>query len=56
MTTEVRPDTPSTGPVADSYQDKGLKKGALGLISSTVIGVASTAPATAWRPPSASWS
>jgi amino acid transporter len=32
-------------PVADSYQDKGLKKGALGLIASTVIGVASTAPA-----------
>ena len=31
--------------VADSYADKGLKKGALGLISSTVIGVASTAPA-----------
>ena len=34
-----------SGPVADSYEDKGLKKGALGLISSTVIGVASTAPA-----------
>jgi amino acid transporter len=45
MTTEARVDTPSMGPVADSYQDKGLKKGALGLISSTVIGVASTAPA-----------
>ena len=45
MTTEARADTPSMGPVADSYQDKGLKKGALGLISSTVIGVASTAPA-----------
>ncbi len=45
MTTEVRADSAAAGPVADSYQDKGLKKGALGLISSTVIGVASTAPA-----------
>ena len=45
MTTEARADKVLMGPVADSYQDKGLKKGALGLISSTVIGVASTAPA-----------
>src|SRR5277367_3689188 len=45
MTTEARSDSPTTGPVADSYQDKGLKKGALGLVSSTVVGVASTAPA-----------
>jgi amino acid transporter len=45
MTTEARADTSAFGPVADSYQDKGLKTGALGLISSTVIGVASTAPA-----------
>ncbi|HEY4927622.1 MAG TPA: APC family permease [Acidimicrobiales bacterium] len=45
MTTEARADTAGSGPIADSYQDKGLKRGALGLISSTVIGVASTAPA-----------
>src|SRR5665213_698463 len=45
MTTEARAEKALMGPVADSYQDKGLKKGALGLISSTVIGVASTAPA-----------
>ena len=45
MTTEVRAESSPIGPIADSYQDKGLKKGALGLISSTVIGVASTAPA-----------
>ena len=45
MTTEARADKPVMGPVADSHQDKGLKRGALGLFSSTVIGVASTAPA-----------
>jgi len=45
MTTEVTADTSDLGPIADSFQDKGLKQGALGLISSTVIGVASTAPA-----------
>jgi amino acid transporter len=44
MTTEVT-STAGMQPVADSYEDKGLKKGALGLIASTVIGVASTAPA-----------
>src|SRR3974390_2148711 len=38
---------PSAGlqPVADSHTEKGLKGGALGLLSSTVVGVASTAPA-----------
>ncbi len=40
MATEA-PSPPST----DRPADKGLKSGALGLISSTVIGVASTAPA-----------
>jgi amino acid transporter len=35
---------PSTPPVTER-QEKGLKSGALGLISSTVVGVASTAPA-----------
>ncbi len=35
----------TAGPPATSRPDKGLKSGALGLISSTVIGVASTAPA-----------
>jgi amino acid transporter len=45
MTTEARATPAPIGPVADSYEDKGLKRGALGLISSTVIGVASTAPA-----------
>src|SRR5664280_282680 len=45
MTTEARANPADMNPVADSYEDKGLKKGALGLISSTVIGVASTAPA-----------
>jgi amino acid transporter len=41
MTTEAAP----MQSVAEPLMDKGLKKGALGLISSTVIGVASTAPA-----------
>ena len=45
MSTDVTVSDAGLGPVADSYEDKGLKKGALGLISSTVIGVASTAPA-----------
>ncbi len=45
MTIEARANPADMGPVADSYEDKGLKKGALGLLSSTVIGVASTAPA-----------
>ncbi len=36
--------TPSLQPVEES-RDKGLKTGALGLVSSVVIGVASTAPA-----------
>ena len=36
--------TPELQPV-EEYKDKGLKGGALGLISSIVIGVASTAPA-----------
>jgi amino acid transporter len=40
LTTTVEPTTEAT-PLAD----KGLKSGALGLISSTVVGVASTAPA-----------
>src|SRR5215469_1204215 len=35
---------PGLRPVADS-RDKGLKTGALGLVSSVVMGVASTAPA-----------
>ena len=35
---------PSTAPTTER-QEKGLKAGALGLISSTVVGVASTAPA-----------
>ncbi len=37
----------TTEPAADTtdFQQKGLKRGALGLISSTVVGVASTAPA-----------
>ena len=35
--------------------DKGLKGGSLGLVAVIVIGVASTAPATVWRPVSA-WS
>jgi hypothetical protein len=37
-------DTTVSPPVTER-QDKGLKSGALGLISSTVVGVASTAPA-----------
>ncbi len=45
MTTEATIRPPDIGPIADSYEDKGLKKGALGLLSSTVIGIASTAPA-----------
>jgi amino acid transporter len=45
MTIEATEPDESMHLVADSYADKGLKKGALGLISSTVIGVASTAPA-----------
>ena len=36
----VAPEAPS-----DDVVDKGLKTGALGLVSSTVMGVASTAPA-----------
>ena len=32
-------------PMTESVPDKGLKAGALGLVSSVVIGVASTAPA-----------
>ena len=36
--------TPELQPV-EEYRDKGLKSGALGLISSVVMGVASTAPA-----------
>jgi len=45
MTTDATARPVTVGPVADSFQEKGLKKGALGLLSSTVIGVASTAPA-----------
>jgi hypothetical protein len=37
--------TPTVATEATPLADKGLKPGALGLISSTVIGVASTAPA-----------
>ena len=37
--------TDLAAPPADSIGEKGLKGGALGLISSTVVGVASTAPA-----------
>ena len=37
--------TDTAAPEATPLADKGLKPGALGLISSTVIGVASTAPA-----------
>ena len=37
--------TQTSVPEATPLADKGLKRGALGLISSTVIGVASTAPA-----------
>ena len=40
--------------VPDPIIDKGLKGGALGLISSTIVGVASTAPAYS-LPPSGSW-
>ena len=40
MSTTIEPTTEATPLV-----DKGLKAGALGLISSTVVGVASTAPA-----------
>jgi amino acid transporter len=35
----------AAGPPVTERQEKGLKSGALGLISSTVVGVASTAPA-----------
>jgi amino acid transporter len=35
----------TVGPPVTERQEKGLKSGALGLISSTVVGVASTAPA-----------
>lgn len=45
MTTTAPIKPAGTGPVAEPLEEKGLKKGALGLISSTVIGVASTAPA-----------
>ena len=34
-----------------NIEDKGLKSGALGLVSSIVMGVASTRPRTAWRRP-----
>src|SRR3954453_13853599 len=39
------PDTSATGAAAALPRDKGLKSGALGLFSTTVIGVASVAPA-----------
>ena len=39
------PTTPPVDVVDESGGDKGLKGGALGLMSSVVIGVASTAPA-----------
>lgn len=38
-------DTTDTAAPAEKYHDKGLKLGALGLISTTVVAVASTAPA-----------
>ena len=37
--------TTASRPVSEQVPNKGLKSGALGLVSSTVIGVASTAPA-----------
>ncbi len=37
--------TESAHPVDETWESKGLKPGALGLFSSVVIGVASTAPA-----------
>ncbi len=45
--------TPELQPVEES-RDKGLKSGALGLVSSVVMGVASTAPPTAWPQPCSS--
>ena len=42
MSTTVPPGSPST---SDTGEGKGLKTGALGLVSSIVVGVASTAPA-----------
>jgi amino acid transporter len=44
MTSDAPPAPGRTGPSSD-VPDKGLKAGALGLVASTVIGVASTAPA-----------
>ena len=35
---------------------KGLKEGAIGMLGSTAIGIASTAPRTAWRQRLVSWS
>ena len=42
-------------PVGKAIGDKGLKGGALGLVSSTVVGVASTAPAYSLAATLGSW-
>jgi amino acid transporter len=45
MSVPVVPQAPTPPPCGPGATDKGLKKGALGLFSSVVIGLASTAPA-----------